>query len=280
MSNQLPQDQYVKVGNINTRYWSAGDKGSVVVLIHGLGGFIENWVYNIGPLSKSHRVYALDLPGFGRSDKPLIRDLTVLVRFLAGFLDALGIEKASLIGNSLGGGLVLFFALGSPGRVEKLVLVDTAGMGKSVIADFKVCSLPVAGELLIRPTLKSTANLWQKVVYDPSLVTPELVDSSFKLASLPGARQALLATLRAGIGIFGQRDKYTKLILKDLGKITEPTLIFWGSEDRIIPVAHSRIAAAKITGARLHIWEKCGHMPMFEYPDKFNTLVLDFLSGR
>ena len=281
MPTQLPRDRYVKVGNVNTRYWQAGDKGSVVVLVHGLGGFIENWECNIDALAQRHRVYALDLLGFGRTDKlPLVKDVYVLVKFLADFLVTQNIDRASFIGNSLGGGLVLMFALHYPQKVEKLVLVDNAGMGRSVIADFKLCSLPFVGELLVRPTPHGTSRLWRKVVYDSSLVTPELVDLSFRLAAQPGAREALLSTMRAGVNLFGQRGKYTRLLLGGLGKITASTLIVWGNADRVIPVAHARIAASKIPEAKLHIWEQCGHMPMFEHPGKFNKLVLDFLAGR
>lgn len=273
------QDRYIEVNNINARYWVAGDKGSAVVLVHGLGGFIENWIYNIGPLAEAHRVYAMDLPGFGRSDKePLVRDLNVLVRFIADFMDALGIEKASLIGNSLGGGLVLQFALEYPQKVEKLVLVDNAGMGRGVIPDFKLCSLPLVGELLIRPSLKGTVRLWKKIVYDSSLVTPELVDLPYHLAVQPGAKESLLATLRAGINLLGQKDKLTRQLLARLNTIKAPALVVWGKQDRIIPPAHARVAEDRMPSARLEFFDRCGHMPQLEYPEKFNELVLDFLA--
>lgn len=118
MSFKLPQDRYIKVGNINTRYWQAGDKGSNVVLVHGLGGFCENWMYNIEPLAKQHRVYAFDLVGFGRSDKtPLVKDIYQFVQFISDFMDAKKIDKASLIGNSFGGGLILQFAVQFPQKI-------------------------------------------------------------------------------------------------------------------------------------------------------------------
>jgi pimeloyl-ACP methyl ester carboxylesterase len=279
MSAQLPVDRYVKVGNINTRYWQAGNKGSAVVLVHGLGGFIENWVHNIVPLAQRHRVYALDLVGFGRSDKvPLTRDLWVLVRFINDFMVTMNIEKAILVGNSLGGGLALAFTIEYPDKVTRLVLVDNAGMGREVIIDFKVCSLPWLGELLSRPSLKGTSRLWKEIVHDPALVTTELVGLSYDLASQPGAQKALLSTLRAGINLWGQRGKLIKELMNRYGEITAPTLVVWGQQDRIIPVAHAHVAVAKITGARLEIYDQCGHMPQFEYPDKFNQLVLDFLA--
>ncbi|MHB8105265.1 MAG: alpha/beta fold hydrolase, partial [Dehalococcoidales bacterium] len=253
--------------------------GSPVVLVHGLGGFVENWMHNIDALAQRHRVYAMDLVGFGRSDKtPLIKDIYTLVDFISDFMNTQNINKASLVGSSLGGGLVLQFALQSPQKVEKLVVTDNAGMGRDVIIDFKACSLPFLGEFLIQPSLKGTEKLWKQIVYDPALVTPELVKMCYELGALPGAAKSLLSALRAGINLGGQRTKLTKALLNDLGKIKSPTLVFWGKQDRIIPVAHAQITAAKIPGARLHVFDRCGHMPMYERPDEFNKMVLDFLA--
>ncbi len=280
MPMQLPADQYVKVGSINTRFWASGDQGPPVILVHGLGGSVENWVYNIEPLAQRHRVYALDLKGFGRTDKtPLLREMEELMQFVIDFMEVQEIPKASLVGNSLGGGIVLSIAIRSPEKVDKLVLVDNAGMGRDVIIDFKLVSIPVLGELLSRVSRKSVADLWRKIVFDPSLVTDELIEETFKLATLPGAHKALLTTLRAGIGIRGQRAHLTRQILDGLSGIKASTLIFWGQQDRIIPVSHAHIATAKIPGARLQIYDRCGHMPQLERPDEFNELVLEFLAG-
>jgi len=279
MSIQPPQDRYIKVGNINTRFWAAGDKGTAVILVHGLGGSIENWVHNIDALAQHHRVYAMDLVGFGRAEKTLLtHDLNVLGKFIDDFMKTQSVEKASLVGNSLGGGLVLRFAIDFPGKVEKLVLVDNAGMGREVILDFKVASLPLIGEFLTRPSRKGTARLWKKVVYDSSLVTERLVEECYGLLTLPGTQKALLATVRACINLSGQRADLTGLLISKLGTITAPTLIFWGQQDRILPLAHAHIAMKKIPNARLHIFDRCGHMPQFEHPEEFNKLVLDFLA--
>ncbi len=278
MGAALPQDKYVKVGKVNTRYWQAGNKGSAVVLVHGLGGFIENWMHNVDALAKQHRVYVLDLVGFGRTDKPPVKDVYLLVQFISDFMDTLKISKATLVGNSLGGGLVLQFALQFPQKVEKLVLVDNAAMGRDVIIDFRVCSLPWLGELLIKPSPKGMERLWKQIVYDQNLVTPELIKLGYELGSLPGANKTLLSVLRAGVNLGGQRGKLTKALIKDLGTIKVPTLVVWGRDDRIIPAAHAQVAVSKIPGAKLHVFDSCGHMPMFEYPDKFNKLALDFLA--
>jgi pimeloyl-ACP methyl ester carboxylesterase len=280
MSKQWPQDQYVKVGDINTRFWQAGDTGSTVVLVHGLGGSIENWEHNIDALAHRHRVYAVDLLGFGRTDKiPLVKDMNVLVKFLADFLDTQNIEKATLVGNSMGGALILGVTLRSPQKVDKLVLVNNGGIGREVNIIFRIASVPFLGRLLMgRPSLKSVEKLYKNLFYDPAVITPEMLRTALELATLPGATEALLSATRAGISIWGQRAKYTKELLSNLGKITTPTLIFWGRQDRILPVAHAQIAASKISGAKLHIFDNCGHCVMFEYPDEFNKLVLDFLA--
>jgi 4,5:9,10-diseco-3-hydroxy-5,9,17-trioxoandrosta-1(10),2-diene-4-oate hydrolase len=279
MSAQKPQDQYVRVGNINTRYWVEGDKGSTVVLVHGLGGSVENWVHNISTLGQYHRVYAVDLVGFGRSDKtPLTRDLNVLVKFIKDFMETQRIEKASLVGNSLGGGLVLRIAIGFPSKVEKLVLVNNAGMGREVILDLKLCSLPIVGELLSRPSRKGIARLWRKIVFDSSLITDEFVEEGYQLGILPDAMKAFLATLRAGINLLGQRADLTSNLISKLGSITAPTLVVWGQHDHIIPVAHTQIAVQKIHNVKLYIFDHCGHIPMFEHPEEFNKLLLEFLA--
>ncbi len=280
MSKQLPEDQYVKVGNINTRFWQAGDTGSAVVLVHGLGGSIENWEHNLNVLARRHRVYALDLIGHGHTDKlPLIKDLMVLVQLISNFMGTQNIDKATLIGNSLGGGLALALAIQFPEKVEKLVLIDTAGMGREVNIILRLGSVPLLGKLLMgRPSLQGIEKLLRIIYYDPALVTPELVKISYELAVLPGASRALLSVTHAGINFWGERAKYTKLILNNLGKITAPTLVFWGKQDRVRPVAYAQIAASKIPGAKLHIFDKCGHCAMFECPEKFNKLVLDFLA--
>jgi pimeloyl-ACP methyl ester carboxylesterase len=281
MKMPVIEDKYIKIGDINTRFWSAGETGTPVVFVHGLGGSIENWVYNIEPLAARHRVFALDLKGFGRTDKtPLVKDLEELMQFLGDFMDAQHIDKASLVGNSLGGGLVLYFTIKNPARVNRLILVDNAGIASGVILDLKLVSIPVLGNLLARVSRKSVADLWRKIVFNPALVTDELVEKTYQLAVLPDARKALLATTRAGISIGGQRARYRRLVAAGFAGMTAPTLICWGRQDRIIPVAHGVTAAEKIPHASLRVFNNCGHMPQFEYPEDFNTLLLNFLAGK
>jgi pimeloyl-ACP methyl ester carboxylesterase len=279
MQETSTRDRYVKVGNINTRYWQAGDSGSPVVLVHGVPGFLENWEKNIDVLAQHHRVYALDLLGFGRTDKlPLTKDIYTLAQFIADFLDTLNIAKANMIGNSMGGGLSLHFAIQFPQRVEKLVLANSAGLGPEVTIFLRLMSLPFLGNILVsHPTMESVGKIFKQVVYDPSLVTPDMVKLAYEYTSLPGAGKALYTTLHAGANILGQRPKYWKSMRHALGQITAPTLIFWGKQDRVLPVKHAEIAAG-IPGSRLHIFDKCGHWIVGEYPEEFNKITLDFLA--
>lgn len=281
MSIQTPQDQYVKVGNINTRFWAAGDDGTTVILVHGLGGSVENWMLNINALAQHHRVYAIDLAGFGRSDKTqVLRSLSHGAQFVSDFMEVQRIENASLVGNSMGGGVTLQFAIQFPSKVEKLVLANSAGLGKESALVLRLAALPLIGELLTRPSRKGTVRFWKECVYDPALLTDELVELYYHLASLPGAQKSFLATLRGGCNFWGQRADMIRSIVDNLATITTPTLILWGQQDRILPVAHARVAEGRIPNATLQILDYCGHMPQFERPEEFNALVLEFLARQ
>jgi pimeloyl-ACP methyl ester carboxylesterase len=279
MSKKLPQDLFTPVNGVRTRYWTAGESGPAIVLIHGLGGFIENWVNNIGPLSQHHRVYALDLLGFGQTDKtPLVRDIRELAHFIRDFMMTMHIDRASLAGNSMGGGLALQFALDYPDMVQKLVLIDNAGMGKEVCGNFKLCAIPLLNKFVLSLGKSDPSRLLNLMVYDPSVITPEFKEQAARYSSSPEAEKALLCTISAGINILGQKGKLTRQLRQKLNNIKCPTLVIWGKSDRVIPVAHAQVAVKNIPGARLELFDKCGHMAMYEYPDKFNKLVLDFLA--
>jgi pimeloyl-ACP methyl ester carboxylesterase len=273
------EDKYVRVGNINTRYRQAGEKGSTVVLVHGFPASLEAWEKNIDALARHHRVYAMDWPGNGRTDKtPLIKDLYELEPFFRGFMDTMHIDKASFIGNSMGGGISLLLTIRYPERVEKLVLVDSAGLGPEVSIFYRLVSIPLLGKLLAgKPSHQNIKKMVEAAFYNPSLVAPDMVDLYYEFYQLPGMQAASMSIARAGATLLGQRARYWKPVRRALGIIKAPALIFWGRQDKVIPVKHAQIAA-RIPGSRLYIYEKCGHAPMIEYPDKFNKAVLEFLA--
>ncbi|MGE5253352.1 MAG: alpha/beta fold hydrolase [Planctomycetaceae bacterium] len=274
-----PEDRYIQAGNLKTRYWALGDKGSPVILIHGLGASAEIWMYNIEALAGQHRVLVPDLPGFGRSDRPGPSfspfDYT---SFLDAFMKALRIEKGSLVGQSLGGGIALHAALRFPQKVEKLVLVDSAGLGKEVIWTLKLMSLPLVGEVVSRPSRIGLRIFFKLAVRDQSLITEDFIELYYQFLSRPGFQEFFLRILRRIVDLRGAREEILNPIRNHLQDIDQPVLIVWGEKDRVLPFKHGYWGREKLPHARLQIMERCGHIPFFERADEFNRLVLEFLS--
>ena len=280
MLTQRPEDRYIQVGDIRTRYWTLGDAPSTAILVHGLGGYLENWLDNIAALAQVRRVYALDLAGFGRSDKPKVEyTIQYLAEFVRDFMGVQDIHQATLIGESMGGAIALQFALQYPQMVDKLVLADSAGLGKEVSIYLRIMTLPVLGNVFSRPSREGSAQLMKEIFYDSNLITDKWVDEDYEMSSLPGAQRSLLNVLRTSCNIWGIKSEVYQPILNRLGEIEVPTMVIWGAQDRILPVAHAHQAAKRLPDARLHIFDPCGHLPNIERADEFNTLVLDFLSN-
>lgn len=279
MSKQPPKDQYIKVGNIKTRYWALGDGKSSIILLHGFGGYIEDWLDNVAALARGRKVYALDLVGFGRSDKPQVKySIPYLTDFVQKFMVDQDIDRATLIGESMGGAIALRFALQYPNQVEKMVLAASAGFGKEVSIYFRMMSLPLLGELFARPSRKGIAQLLEQFFYNQDLITDLRIEEDYEMASLPGAQRSQLSALRSMCNIWGAKSEVYRPILDRLEEIEVPTLVIWGAQDRILPVAHAH-QAKRLPNARVHILDSCGHVPNIERAKEFNALVTDFLSN-
>ena len=280
MSQNLPQDRYVKVGNINTRFWTAGNKGPAVLLIHGLGGSAENWQPNIDALAEKYRVYVLDLPGFGRSDKPVVPySVPYFAGFLPEFLALQGIERVTLVGNSMGGAIAVQVACSRPDMVDKLVLVDAAGFGTKANIAFRLVSIPFLGERLIRSSRKATQNVLRTLFHDPSLVTEEMIDFALEIAGRPGYRESFLTTVRSVLSFRGAKGTFVQSTLDSAHRLRCPTLVVWGRQDKLLPIQDAHIAASVIPNAKLELLDACGHCPQLEHPEAFNSTVLRFLGG-
>ncbi len=280
MQSKWPQDQYTKVGSINTRYWALGEQGTIVILLHAGGASVEFWLYNLTALAQSHRVFAIDMIGSGRSDKPSVSySLAYQARFVKNFMDIRRIRRASLAGNSMGGGVVLQFALMFPERVEKLVLVNSFGLGKRIDLFSRLGALPLIDKLswLFHPTRKIVALTLKAVVYDSSVIADEWFERIYQLVVLPGALNALIKLAQTNLNVFGVRFEVFSPIINQLSNITAPALIIWGQQDPVLPVDHAYVAAQRLANAHLHIFEGCGHFPQIEHSEKFNQLVLEFL---
>jgi 4,5:9,10-diseco-3-hydroxy-5,9,17-trioxoandrosta-1(10),2-diene-4-oate hydrolase len=273
------QDQYVKVNNVNTRYWVAGSEGPVVILIHGIGCAVDSWVLNINAIAQEYRVYALDLVGFGKSDKPEIDySFSNFAKFVKDFMGTQNIDRASLVGWSLGGGTSLQFAIDFPDKLDKLVLLNSVGLGKEIHLMFRMSSIPLIGKLLSRPSKKGTARLLKECVFNNALITDELVDLYYQFAASPGGHDAWLATLQGGVNFGGVKNEILQNFQEHFSSIKAPTLIIWGKQDRVFPFKHAQEIEKWLPNAEVHVIEQCGHCPQFEHPEAFNARVIEFLN--
>jgi 4,5:9,10-diseco-3-hydroxy-5,9,17-trioxoandrosta-1(10),2-diene-4-oate hydrolase len=273
------KDQFVDVRGFKTRYWKAGNTGSAVVLLAGIGCSVSEWRNNIEALAGSHQVYALDMLGGGKTDKPAGDHYSIaeLARFTLDFLSNLGEEKAHFIGNSLGGRIALECARIAPSRVLSMVLVAPAGVGHDTHINMRLPTIPVLGELITRPSRGGLRMLWGLAFHDRSFVTDELVEEKYAFASLPGAQAAFLKTLRGFVSLGGfPRDQIRDLQVA-MPSMTQPTLVVWGRDDKLLPVAHARILEARLPSQRQIIFDACGHAPQVEKAAAFNKAVLEFL---
>ncbi|HSN11590.1 MAG TPA: alpha/beta fold hydrolase, partial [Propionibacteriaceae bacterium] len=279
---KVPADRIVDVGGVSTRYWVEGE-GSPVVLIHGLSNSIEHWLMNFDVLAAEHTVYAADLLGHGRTDKPLSRSygLADLARFVIDFMDTLGIERADLIGHSLGGGVALVIAEASPEHVRRLILVDSLGLGRDVGIVLRLVSVPLLGEVLTRLVLGGDFHKQlkrQRAIWPDALVVPEeMIRLRYEATRWNTIRRTYFKTLRASINVRGMRKAALQPIVEGLRSLHVPVLVVWGGQDDLVPPRQVRAVQEQVADARVDIFEDAGHDPMVVNPERFNRAAMEFL---
>jgi len=254
-----PPEKVAVVYGQNIRYFEVG-QGQPVILLHGLGSVKEIWMANLDALSTKYHVYALDQIGFGHSDKPLLEyKIATFSDFLHGFMQSQKLAKATLVGNSLGGWIAIDFAVQHPDMVEKLVLVDSAGLPfeKPVPVDLNPSTL--AG---MRAVLES-------VFYNKSLVSDQFALQAFT-DHVHNNDAYTIQRFQAGLAQNQFEDS-------KLASIHAPTLVVWGREDELIPLASGEKLRDGIAGATLVVFDHCGHVPEVEKPGEFNRALLEFL---
>jgi pimeloyl-ACP methyl ester carboxylesterase len=273
-------DQFINVGAIKTRYWQAGSEGSVVLLLHGIGCSVLEWERNIEALAARHRVFAVDLLGFGLTDKPSNETYSLrhLARFVLDFMTAMSLPHAHIAGNSLGGRLALECATMAPQRVASLLLVSPAGMDQlETLLEFRLATLPLLGEAFTWPQRLGTTMLWRKAFAAPvAFVTEELVATKVRLASQSGAQAAFLKTLRGFLNFRGFLPGPVAELHAALPSIHAPTLVVWGREDRFVPPTHAEVLRRMLPNVEVQIWDRCGHVPQIECSLRFNEEALRF----
>ncbi|QYN36877.1 alpha/beta fold hydrolase [Pseudonocardia sp. DSM 110487] len=268
--------------DLRLHFHEAGEEhGDAVVLLHGGGPGASAWSNfgrNIPVFARSFRTLAVDQPGFGRSEGPVgdAQYFTQSSDALLGLLDSLGIEKVHLVGNSLGGGTAVRFALRHPDRAGRLVLMAPGGLSLNVFA-----ADPTEGIKRLYafaappgPTKEKLGAFLRTLVHDQSMVTDELVEERFAAASDPAALRAMGAMGRT----FTNPETYEDgMLWREAHRLRQRVLLVWGREDRVNPLDGALVALKLIKRAQLHVFGGCGHWAQLEKFEEFNRLVTDFL---
>src|SRR4051794_2381984 len=277
-----PRHEEIVLHGNRVSYRTAGE-GPVVLLIHGITGTSEQWNDIFPMLAERYTVVAPDLLGHGQSAKPRgdysLGAYAVSIRDL---LIALGHERATVVGHSLGGGIALQFAYEYPVFSERLVVVSSGGLGAEVHPLLRAATLP--GSELVLPLMASSRVLSVGMFFGHLLervglkAAPDLAEMARGYASLndADARRAFILTLRGVLDAFGQRVNATdRLYLAGM----MPSLIIWGRRDPLIPCAHAEAAHDLMPGSELEIFDKSGHFPHIDQPLRFSRALIDFMES-
>lgn len=270
---EVPQNQFVRVGTQLVHVEQTGE-GEPVLLLHGFGASTYSWRKVVPALSASHRVIAIDLNGFGYTERP--KDLASYTRegqaaLILGVLDALGIDRAHFVGHSYGGGLSLYLASTHPERFRTMVLVDSSAPTYSDDRRSRLASSRPFANLFLRTIALRPAMVrrsFKASFFDDSLITPDLVQAYLDRVRIEGAEDAFY-----GLTV-PRRLPAFKVVLD---QIRVPTLAVWGAEDTLIALATGQRSVARIPSSEFVVIEKCGHLPMEEKPEELLKAMLPFL---
>jgi pimeloyl-ACP methyl ester carboxylesterase len=262
----------------HTIFYTVKGEGKPLLLIHGYGAGIWVWEKQIEILSKSYRVYALDVIGHGFSDRPKIPYTSeTYIHFLKDFMDEAGIERATLIGNSMGGGIAWAMAILFPERVDRLILIDC--VPPDVLHEIKnesfrtlvaIKDIPILPYLVIAGRSKSSVRwILLECVSDIKLITPQVLNRQYQLSKIQGTTWVLYSTFKHAEEAIKLKDQ--------LSLIRHPTLFIWGERDLIFPPHVGEALHQTIPGSKFLKIEKSGHIPMWETPDEVNQAILSFL---
>jgi pimeloyl-ACP methyl ester carboxylesterase len=273
--------QFVKTAKGSIHYHDVGE-GDPVVLIHGSGPGVSGWANfegNLPAFSQGYRCLVPDLPGFGQSEAndehPLVHGQDAVLRFL----DELGIEKAAIVGNSLGGGVGAKFAAAHPDRITKLVSIGGIGINLLGPAPSEGIKLLVA--FVEDPTRARLVEWMESMVFDPSILTDELIERRLAQATRPEiAAEARKMYSRAGLPLIRQslNGVGASTAIAHFAHIQAPTLLLWGRDDRVSPLDMALVPMRLIPKCELHVFHDCGHWVMIERRAEFERTVLGYLA--
>jgi pimeloyl-ACP methyl ester carboxylesterase len=266
-------------GRGTLRYVKAGSGDETLLLIHGLGCSSLEWSENIEPLARRMTVIAVDLVGFGSSDKPTAFDYTARsqAQQLLALMDALHIEGFHVAGNSFGGKVAIELTDLAAHRIKTLTLVDSAGAGREAPKPMRISTLPLLWRFMHKPTYEEFRQGWQAAFHDPGKLTEDRVRQKFADARPPQAQLSHRQTVLAMMNFRGFRKADLASLERKTRAIRCRTLIVWGRQDLFLPVSHAEVFKGRIEGATLEIFEECGHAPQIEQAETFNQLLERFI---
>jgi 4,5:9,10-diseco-3-hydroxy-5,9,17-trioxoandrosta-1(10),2-diene-4-oate hydrolase len=287
MSDAEVTSRFADTAMMRLHYHEAGSPAAAgalpVVLLHGGGPGASAWSNfgrNLPVFGQQFRTLMPDQPGFGQSAAPPVEGnyFTFSARALVSLLDHLGIEKVHLVGNSLGGGAAVRFALSYPDRAARLVLIGPGGLSLNVFAPDPTEGVKRLTEFAAPPgpSKEKLAAFLRTLVFNPRLITDELIDERYAYASTP---ESIAAMMAMGMSFYDPATAEDGMLWREVHRLQNQVLLIWGREDRVNPLDGALVALKQIRKAQLHVFSGCGHWAQLEKFDEFNRLVIDFLGG-
>jgi 4,5:9,10-diseco-3-hydroxy-5,9,17-trioxoandrosta-1(10),2-diene-4-oate hydrolase len=263
----LVEQRAITIGTIKTSYLLCGN-GKPVIFLHGAGAGAVTWYPSINTISRNFQVIAPDIVGYGESDKPdAPYNRPYFSKWLKDFLKELSISKAHIVGLSQGGAIALQFAIDNPEMVDKLVLVDAAGLGA------KVSFWPFIGTIWMNSFPSLMANRFNSpyILHKPTNRDPNHIGYSIDVLKSKGGKNAFKQ---------GRGTAVSKISEELLKQIENETLIIWGKDDKLFPVEYGEAAAKIIPNATFRVIPDAGHLPLMDQPEIFNKILDDFLKSE
>ncbi|MBW2147749.1 MAG: alpha/beta fold hydrolase [Deltaproteobacteria bacterium] len=266
--------QYATWEHGKLHYVTAG-RGSKVILIHGLGGSWDNWKIIIPIISARHRVYALDLPGFGLSDRPEVSySIPFMTQAVLAFMEKAGVEKADFVGHSMGGHVLMDLALKHPEKIQRMILLDAVG-AQSLWEPLRRLTLLGLGLLEQNPEWLSPGWVKQLVetcFYKPNDESEEMVKFFMAALQRPEGQQLVRSFSNAAQGILNYP------LAHRLRQIRVKTLVVWGQNDRVVSLDHAVTLNREISGSQLRLIPRSGHIPQLERPERLARIMLEYFA--
>jgi pimeloyl-ACP methyl ester carboxylesterase len=262
---------YAETVHYSFHYQHAGS-GLPIILVHGGGMWLYSFRHITGPLSLSHSVFSLDMPGYGftvRRDRGSLLNNQAMTAALKEFMECQGLHRACLVGHSWGGGWVLAFALAFPGMVEKIVLIDSSGLDVPDVLEWELLKMPVLGRVFMRfLTPGMVCRRLRRSFHNASLVDEAMAMEVYLPLTIPANQKAQCML---------SRNLSWKAVEEGLPVLSRPAMLIWGAQDRYLDVSLAGRLAGKVRDLRVEILQGCGHSPHEEMPGRVTDLIRNFL---